>query len=64
VPFLHNASAPKARSCLLIDTQYGRSGFSEQNRGDKTPLELFLAGVRGWETGLRRRMDGLVQSEQ
>lgn len=25
--------------------------------GDKTPLELFLAGVRGWEAGLRRRLD-------
>ena len=26
-------------------------------RGDRTPLELFLAGDRGWEAGLRRRMD-------
>ncbi len=31
--------------------------LSEKSRGDKTPLELFLAGVRGWDTGLRRRLD-------
>ena len=27
------------------------------SRDNKTPLELFLAGVRGWEAGLRRRAD-------
>jgi hypothetical protein len=36
----------------------GRSGelrfLSTTNRGDTTPLELFLAGVRGWEVGLLR----------
>jgi len=26
-------------------------------RGDKTAIELFLAGVRDWEAGLRRRLD-------
>ncbi len=31
--------------------------FGNRSRGNKTPLELFLAGVRGWSTGLRRRMD-------
>lgn len=25
-------------------------------RGDKTPIELFVEGVRGWEAGLRHRM--------
>ena len=30
---------------------------SENSRGDKTAIELFLAGVRGWEAGLRRRLD-------
>jgi len=28
-----------------------------RGRGDWTPLELFLAGIRGWEAGLRRRID-------
>jgi hypothetical protein len=28
--------------------------FSEKSRGDKTPLELFLAGIASWDTGLRR----------
>jgi hypothetical protein len=40
-----------------------RSGRSqaktaEVKSGRKTPLELLLAGVQGWETGLRRRMEG------
>ncbi len=30
---------------------------SEKSRGDKTPLELFIAGVRGWEAYPRRRLD-------
>jgi hypothetical protein len=29
----------------------------QHNRGDKTPLELFLGGVAGWEAGLRRWLD-------
>jgi hypothetical protein len=34
------------------------SGFLlTTNRGDWTPLELFLNGIRGWEAGLRRRID-------
>ena len=28
----------------------------QSNRGDWTSLELFVAGVPGWEAGLRRRM--------
>ena len=28
----------------------------KNSRDNKTPLELFLAGVRGWEAGLRRRV--------
>jgi hypothetical protein len=36
----------------------------KSNRGDKTQLELFLAGVQGWEAGLRRRMgDGKPKLE-
>jgi len=27
---------------------------SENSRGDKTAIELFLASVRGWEAGLLR----------
>jgi hypothetical protein len=30
---------------------------TKSNRGDWTPLERFIAGVRGWEAGLRRRLD-------
>jgi hypothetical protein len=28
------------------------------SRGDKTAIELFLAGIRGWEAGLRRVFSG------
>jgi len=27
------------------------------NRDNKTAIELFLVGVRGWEGGLRRRLN-------
>jgi hypothetical protein len=33
------------------------------SRGDRTPLELFLGGVRGWEAGLRRFFVGLLDGE-
>ncbi len=36
------------------------------NRGDRTPLELFLAGVQSWNSGMRRILsghsDGVAQS--
>lgn len=31
--------------------------LSKNSRGDKTPLELFLGGVQGWDIGLRRQFD-------
>lgn len=31
--------------------------ISENSRGDKTPIELFMAGIKGWEAGLRRRIE-------
>ena len=31
--------------------------FGSVNRGDKTPLELFLAGIRGWDGGLRHQVN-------
>jgi hypothetical protein len=29
---------------------------SEKSRGDKTPLELFLWGLAGWDAELRRQL--------
>ena len=29
----------------------------ERSRGDRTAIELFLAGVRGWGSVLQRRLD-------
>jgi len=29
----------------------------QRNRDNKTAIEIFLGGLRGWEAGLRRRMD-------
>jgi hypothetical protein len=35
----------------------------ENSRGDKTAIELFIAGVRGWEGGIRLRLiDGTSSS--
>jgi hypothetical protein len=36
---------------------------SDPSRGDKTPLELFLSGVRGWESGLRRFFAGFKDGQ-
>ncbi len=33
-------------------------GSPQANRGDKTPIELFIAGVQGWESALRRVFAG------
>jgi hypothetical protein len=38
--------------------------ISKNNRGDWTPLELFLAGVRSWEAGIRRFFVGLPDGER
>jgi hypothetical protein len=35
-----------------------RSGWIATIGDNKTPLELFVAGVRGWEAAVRRRMTG------
>jgi hypothetical protein len=35
--------------------------ISEKSRGDKTPLELFVAGVRRWEAGLQGTFSGAVE---
>jgi len=29
----------------------------KSSRGDKTPLELFIGGVQGWEAGVRRHFE-------
>jgi hypothetical protein len=36
----------------------------EKSRGDWTPLELFIAGVGGWEARLRQRLNGGTTSAQ
>jgi hypothetical protein len=35
--------------------------LSEKSRGDKTAIELFIAGVRGWEAELRQRIGLQIQ---
>jgi hypothetical protein len=38
--------------------------IAKKDRGDKTPLELFLAGIASWDAVSRRRMeDGNPVSE-
>jgi hypothetical protein len=36
----------------------------QHNRGDWTAIELFTAGLRGWETAIRRRLDDEKSSKQ
>jgi hypothetical protein len=31
--------------------------FRKESGEDRTPIELFIAGVRGWEGHLRRQLD-------
>jgi hypothetical protein len=35
--------------------EYVEGLLVSSSRGDKTAIELFIAGVRGWEAGLRRQ---------
>ena len=56
------ATWPRSTACRLgTGPRAARAAHTPGNlgrlRGDKTPLELFLAGIRGWETGLRRQLD-------
>ena len=40
------------------DTKSVKYGCVERlRRDDRMAIELFLGGVAGWDTGLRRRMD-------
>ena len=52
----------RARCPLQSGERHLRTGegaiFGSVSRGDRTPLELFLAGVSGWEGNLRRLHDG------
>ncbi len=42
-----------------VDSTFGLSTARVQHvRGDKTPIEVFIAGRRGWETGIRRQIEG------
>ena len=38
--------------------------MSPRSRGDKTAIELFIAGIRGWEAGLRRCLNDGTTSAQ
>ena len=37
--------------------------YSEQSRGDSTPIELFLEGVRVWKPAIRRLLSAKAVSE-
>jgi hypothetical protein len=52
-------SRPEFYESLLIKTFdiLADELISKNFPGDKTPLELFLDGIRDWEAGLRRRME-------
>ena len=47
---MHDGPDLRAAAWLGPSTRKG-------GRGDKTAIELFLAGLGGWDAGLRRRLD-------
>ncbi len=38
--------------------------YSQTSRGNSTPIELFLGGVRVWDSGIRRLLYGNAVSQQ
>jgi hypothetical protein len=38
--------------------------ISKDSRRDKTAIELFIAGIRGWEAGLRQCLNDGTTSAQ
>ena len=58
VPLEHNNEAvthvPEMRKPFDV---LAEGLLSEKSRDDKTAIELFLAGIRGWEAGLRRKLE-------
>jgi hypothetical protein len=54
-------SAPYLRAGGVCSTFFSQLSIfrreAAKNRGDWTPLELFLAGVRDWEADPRLRLD-------
>src|SRR5207302_1036614 len=48
-----------AISCRWAFTVTGK--HCQLSRGDRTAIELFVAGIQGWETGLRRRIGLQIQ---
>jgi hypothetical protein len=37
--------------------------WSRRNRDNGTAIELFLAGARGWEAGVQRRVDDVKSND-
>lgn len=54
MPITRKALAPNEKQLVAIECG---ELLRFRSRDDKTPLELFLAGIRDWEAGLQRRLD-------
>jgi hypothetical protein len=50
------ASVGSTEAANEVVARFGVVGPKRDNSGRKTPLELFLAAMRGWESYLRRCM--------
>ena len=53
---LAHARTLKMTSVDVTDTALARFGPNAIRRGDKTGIELVMAGLHGWEAALRRRL--------
>jgi hypothetical protein len=59
-PRLKQRTPPKADTSQIdMKNAFGMLAVmcKKNNRHDKTAIELFLAEVRGWESGLQRRFN-------
>jgi hypothetical protein len=48
---------PRNDDTPLYAANRNNQSAKRKSRGDWTPLELFLGGIAGCDTGLRRRLD-------
>jgi hypothetical protein len=57
-----NDEMTASRDAAMGSGTEGKS-FGNVTRGDKTAIELFIAGIKGWETGTRRSFAGKPEGE-
>jgi hypothetical protein len=55
--FRRGREVPETEAEMPLDV-FAEGNLVSSSRDNGTAIELFVAGVRGWEVGLRRQMEG------